>query len=313
MWDELLRTFRAARLLVTFEVQRDGPAPEFPGAAFRGAFGRALRAATCATGYATCTGCPLTARCGYGYLFETHVPETSLRMRRYPFAPHPFVLRPPPASAEWKSGATLSLEIVLFGRGADYLPFVLFALGAMGADGVGPARIPLRLVAADLDGQPRRRIYDGDALAPGPYGIPAAELVRTEPASDLTLRFVSPARIVHGGVLARELPLHIVVRSLLRRVTSLAYFHERLDLDVDFVEMIERAERVPARSAALSWVDQRRHSARQGRAQTLGGAVGEVTYTGVPHELATLLAVGELTHVGKGTAFGLGRYERRPL
>jgi CRISPR/Cas system endoribonuclease Cas6 (RAMP superfamily) len=43
----------------------------------------------------------------------------------------------------------------------------------------------------------------------------------------------------------------------------------------------------------------------------LGGLTGEVEYADVPGDLAALLALGELTHVGKATVFGFGRYERR--
>lgn len=311
MLDEMLFKFRVARVAATLEVGADGRAPVFPGAAFRGALGRALRRVSCSTGYPSCHGCPLTARCAYGYLFETHVPQSAARMRLYPFAPHPMVLRPPDDCAEWRAGDLVHLELLLFGRGIDYLPFVLYALGVAGEDGIGPDRVPLRLVRADLVGASPRPLYDGATLAPGPYGVPLGREVARSAAGDVRLALLAPVRIVHEGNLARELPLHVLARALLRRAASLAYFHEGLTLDLDFAGIIERARSVPVRDARLSWRDQRRHSARQGRAQVLGGAVGDVTYVGVPADIAELLSLGELTHVGKGTAFGLGRYERR--
>jgi hypothetical protein len=212
---------------------------------------------------------------------------------------------------EWREGANLLLEVILFGRGTDYLPFVLYALQEMGREGVGPERTPLLLRSADLLSQRPRRIYEGLSLAPGPYASPASLLVAGGAEGDLRLSFVTPTRIVFGGELARDLPLHVVARALLRRVSSLAHFHEGIELDLDFAGLVERASRVPTRAARLSWVDEHRHSARQGRAQTLGGAIGEVDYAGVPAEIGDLLALGELCHVGKATAFGFGRLERR--
>ena len=38
----------------------------------------------------------------------------------------------------------------------------------------------------------------------------------------------------------------------------------------------------------------------------MGGLVGRVTYEGDLHDYLTLLAMGELVHVGKGTVFGNG-------
>jgi hypothetical protein len=310
-WDLLFRRFRVARVGVRLRALGDGPAPPFPGAALRGSFGRALRRAACATGAPSCEGCPLAARCAYGYLFETPVPAESVRMRRYPYAPHPMVLRPPAAVPSWRAGDAVDLELVLFGRGIDYLPFALYALGEMAREGLGPARVPLHLERADLLGARPVPLYDGATLAPGPHGRAVADEVDGARGGEMALAFVSPTRIVFGGAPARELPFHVVVRSLLRRVSSLAYFHEGVHLDLDFADLVARAARVPLCDARLRWVDQRRHSARQGRPLVMGGAVGEVRYGEVPDDLAPLVALGALTHVGKGTAFGMGQYQRR--
>lgn len=311
MWSHLLERLRVARVRASFRAAADGAAPPFPGASFRGALGRALRQAACATGMPSCVGCPLTARCAYGYLFETHVPAASARMRLYPYAPHPMVLRPPPAIEAWREGDEVDLEVILFGRGIDYLPYLLYALGEMGRAGVGPERVPLEIRSADLLGPNARRIYDGATLAAGDCARPARAHLSGPPRADERLVFLSPARVQYRGEPARDLPAHVLARALARRLASLAYFHEGIEIEADFRALLERARAVPTRSSRLAWREQYRASARQGRPHPLGGAVGEVTYADVPPEIGTLFALGELTHVGKGTSFGLGRYERR--
>jgi CRISPR/Cas system endoribonuclease Cas6 (RAMP superfamily) len=41
----------------------------------------------------------------------------------------------------------------------------------------------------------------------------------------------------------------------------------------------------------------------------LGGIIGEVVYEGDLTNFVPLLKIGELTHIGKNTTFGLGKYE----
>ena len=56
------------------------------------------------------------------------------------------------------------------------------------------------------------------------------------------------------------------------------------------------------------WRDWRRYSSRQRQEMVLGGVVGEVALRGELAPFAELLAVGQWTHLGKNTSFGLGRY-----
>jgi hypothetical protein len=69
-----------------------------------------------------------------------------------------------------------------------------------------------------------------------------------------------------------------------------------------------RAQAVATRSADPRWVDWERYSARQDTRMTLGGFLGTATFEGDLAPFAPFLRVGEVVHVGKGTAFGLGRY-----
>jgi CRISPR/Cas system endoribonuclease Cas6 (RAMP superfamily) len=41
----------------------------------------------------------------------------------------------------------------------------------------------------------------------------------------------------------------------------------------------------------------------------MGGFVGEITFQGELEQFLPFIALGEYIHVGKGTSFGLGKYE----
>ncbi|HBZ54140.1 MAG TPA: hypothetical protein DEO88_01940, partial [Syntrophobacteraceae bacterium] len=113
--------------------------------------------------------------------------------------------------------------------------------------------------------------------------------------------------------LVQEPEFHHLIRALLRRLSSLSYFHCDMKLDLDFRGLIERSQSIRKTSSALSWHDWERYSSRQKQRMTLGGFVGSATFAGDFHEFLPLLAWGEVLHVGKAASFGLGRYEIRGL
>ncbi|MBU2578468.1 CRISPR system precrRNA processing endoribonuclease RAMP protein Cas6, partial [Patescibacteria group bacterium] len=43
----------------------------------------------------------------------------------------------------------------------------------------------------------------------------------------------------------------------------------------------------------------------------MGGFMGEITFEGDIDPFMHLIKAGEILHVGKGTSFGLGKYEMR--
>lgn len=58
----------------------------------------------------------------------------------------------------------------------------------------------------------------------------------------------------------------------------------------------------------MQWHDWERYSSRQRATMTLGGLAGTITYEGPIGRSLPLLRLGEVTHAGKGTSFGLGQY-----
>jgi CRISPR/Cas system endoribonuclease Cas6 (RAMP superfamily) len=59
----------------------------------------------------------------------------------------------------------------------------------------------------------------------------------------------------------------------------------------------------------LYWHDWERYSNRQETRMKMGGFMGEITYEGDFEPFLPYIRLGEYMHVGKGSSFGLGRYE----
>jgi len=91
-----------------------------------------------------------------------------------------------------------------------------------------------------------------------------------------------------------------------------SYFHCGKELKVDFRNLIEKAKKVKKEDSNLGWYDWQRYSARQNTRMLLGGFIGKVTFSfdGVePEQFLPLVLLGSYIHIGKGTSFGLGKYE----
>src|SRR5437016_10692450 len=69
--------------------------PPYKGSTLRGAFGSVFKETVCFVDHRDCDRCILKLKCAYPYIFDTPIPEGSVRMRKYERAPHPFVIDPP--------------------------------------------------------------------------------------------------------------------------------------------------------------------------------------------------------------------------
>jgi hypothetical protein len=122
-----------ARYRLEFATAGQPRLPAYAGSAWRGALGHSLRRTVCVTRLPTCTGCLLVGSCAYPYVFETPPPPQAQKMRRYTAAPHPFVLEVPCPDGTGED-LPYRLGLVLFGRGNQYLPYLVQALQQAGEE-----------------------------------------------------------------------------------------------------------------------------------------------------------------------------------
>ena len=247
-------------------------------------------------------------------------------LRKYPAAPHPFVIEPPLDPRRlWEPGEEITFGLVLIGRGIDYLPYFIYGFEELGRLGIGTGKGTYSLVrvAGEADHGARdgwKAIYAGDrgVLTDGFRVRTGREAGNDhehahDTISRVAMQFLTPARLKFESHLADTLEFHILIRNLLRRLSTLSYFHCGQRLELDFKGLIERAKRVAKVKSTLRWVDWERYSARQQTAMLMGGLVGSVTFEGSVGEFLPFLRLGEWVHVGKGTVMGLGLYELRVL
>jgi len=197
----------------------------------------------------------------------------------------------------------------------DYLPYFVYSFHELGKIGIGrnKGKFSLQKVTSKrLQGNEEVPIYNEEARVLNASNPPFTwpEIVEQDPPERVRISFLTPTRIKYRNRLTKDAEFHVFFRNLLRRISLLSYFHcgYRLN-DSGFKELIERAKGIRATAHALYWNDWERWSNRQGTRMKLGGFMGEVLYEGDLRPFWPYIRLGEYVHVGKGSSFGLGRYE----
>jgi hypothetical protein len=295
-----------------FYFESTGPyrLPEYPGSAWRGAFGHALKRTVCVVRNTPCNQCLLKNACAYSYIFETPPPDGTEKMRKYTATPHPFVLRfPDNASLE----AHYCLDVTLFGHGQRFFPYIVHALQSAGQEGIGGHRQIFELLKIDdidLQGS-AQTIYQNGELQPQQQAISPS--VPPMPAQ-IELTFHSPLRIKQDqkNLSTGDFNFGALFSTLLRRISMISYFHTDAPLETDFAGLAAKARTVQFARQQLKWYDWTRYSSRQQTEMNMGGVVGHVVLdTSGLEDFWPYLWLGQWTHVGKATSMGMGAYSIR--
>ncbi len=294
--------------------QTEAILPPFKGSTFRGVFGRALKSVVCALKRQACETCLLQNQCIYPQVFENLPSAKAPAAGNVVPPPHPFVIEPPSTrQTRFQKGDTFDFNLLLLGPVNRNIVYFIYALEKMGAMGVGKyingsrGRFSLEKVKAG-----RRILY-----------LPAEEKLRdVQPAVDITLdhavikspvqwikiSFETPLRIKYQSRFINRLPFHVLVRAMLRRASSLFDCFSDGEPELDYRGLVKRAESVKIESADIRWHDRRRYSARQETGMMMGGLIGTVTYRGQISEFMPIIDFCSKVHLGKQTAFGLGKF-----
>lgn len=309
--------FRLARYRFTLRLEQPWEVYGWAGSVLRGAFAWAFKRVTCVVRHRDCSRCLLHSQCAYTYLCETTPPADAQVLRKLTALPRPFVLEPPLAG-RLPNPLSFSFGLVLIGRAIEYLPYFVLAFLELGQRGLGKQRVKYQVEAVTAE-RPKGGIVpiyaaEDEVLHDAEVAFTAADLharacrLHTSPPYHLTLHFLTPTRLKFAGHSVPCIEFHHLIRALLRRLSSLCYFHCGTAWEVDFRGLIAQAGEIRTARADLEWVPQRRYSHRQERMVKIGGFVGSITFAGDLTPFFPLLVAGEWVHVGKGCVMGLGRY-----
>jgi len=303
----------------------------FKGSAIRGAWQSYISRAYCGAPPAVkatpehqdiCPVCYLTSR------------DTGSESRR------PFALRPPLSrQTHYEPGERFQFTFSLFGQNTIFLlPYVALALHEVG-DTFGLGRYQ-----RELDGRGRYRLLRMDAFDPhtGREQVIMPEGTRTVNFPNLpvtaehiaqraqrlttilsayegrlTLRFLTPLRLIHQNALMRRFQFLPFLQRLIERLFALGQhygqhptWYERDALRTYVGELLPLAETVKVVRDELIWWDVKGYSSRLKKYHYLGGLIGEIVLAAPDWApLLPLLLWGESVQLGKNVVKGGGWYE----
>lgn len=314
----MIDKFRFTKYEVIFIAGKDGlDLPPYKGSTLRGGFGNAFLRIACAQRHSICKDCLLKITCPYVYIFETTPPPGAQALSNYEAIPRPFIIEPPlEAKTYYAPGEPLIFNLTLFGKAIEYLPYFIVSFKELSKHGLGKGRreITLNMInAVNPRTCQKETIYSNtdNMIKPTRYEITGGHLLtKNFPESkEVTVNFKTVTRLKFADQFVERIEFHILIRNLLRRISSLAYFHHDWEVEADFKGLIDRALSIEIIKDGTRWVDWERYSSRQDSRINLGGVMGEVVYRGDMGEYLPLLELGQYTHVGKAAVFGMGWYE----
>ncbi|VEN73375.1 conserved hypothetical protein [Candidatus Desulfarcum epimagneticum] len=288
--------------------------PRYKGSTFRGVFGLALKRVVCALKRQDCKDCILKKRCVYARIFES-VDPVLLPDGRVIHSPlRPFVIEPPPTETRrFPPGAHFDFSLLLFGETNHNLPYFIYAFDRMGKTGIGSpvsgkrGRFSLKTVSSRnhvIFSHESQQLDMENAFVDMDIG----EARQTHDVSRVKITLETPLRFKRDNRLSADLPFPVFTRIMLRRANMLFHCHAQGPPPMDYPGLLDRAGDVVISRSSLRWFDWLRYSGRQAKEMRMGGVIGNIVYEGNLTEYMPLMDFCKKVHLGKQTAFGLGKF-----
>ena len=301
-------SLKYGRYRLTNVLKTPAQLPSYKGSTFRGAFGGALKKVVCAVRKQECDDCLLRERCVYARTFERFGDDHSYNQAA---KPHPYLIEPPlEEKRDYAAGDSFDFDLILLGEFNDYLPYYIYAFEQMGLQGIGK-RINGKRASFELLRVCHREqeIYNHEQRQLQPnITIDQLQIAATDKIQGiLQVECVTPLRLKTNNRFSTAITFDILVRAMLRRISSTFNCYGDGEPDIDYRGLVAAAREIKVCDYQLHWQDWKRYSNRQEQSMLMGGHVGTITFSGDMSPFLPLLELAQKLHIGKQTAFGLGK------
>jgi hypothetical protein len=297
-----------ARIVVTLRLE-SGITDPYVLFSLKSMFRDAFRRTVCHSG-GGCDGCTFRADCPHQAVFAQDLTADPAALKRHQKPPLPFVFQIPLVTTPSKEGQEAELGLVVVGTAMSHVrEFCLSLLSLFRDDGWSCfAKASVAQIESEGCSGSRNLLMskDGELSLAGFATISAEDLTALNilPSDRVTVRVVTPLRLLTEGRPVTEFSFSPFIRSLLRRISSLAYYYCDSVLDLDYKRLARLADSIVVKEHIFSWTEW-----GKGR---LTGLTGSGTVEGELADFHLLLLLGEYLNCGKDATFGMGRYQTVP-
>lgn len=209
----------------------------------------------------------------------------------------------------FSKGDILQFQLILFGKTIVYFNQYLQAVFALGQVGIGKKHA--RFTICQVTNTKGIPILDGNNVYMRYYQVTTLgnyvkyRLERWKDTGDYCeIVFHTPLTQKFKGEFLRKFDMEAIIKAVKRRLYILACFE-----NIESQKWYEETIGIPTMIAQNSRnVQVARYSSRQDSKMLLKGIEGSIQIEGISDEILQILLAGEITHIGKNTSFGFGRY-----
>jgi hypothetical protein len=270
-------------------------------------FAVACKGVACRRPTLACERCSDRDGCAWHLVFGQGLAADPAALKRHQKPPLPFVFSLPLANAADNAPEAIECGLVVVGRAISCLEMLLEGFAELLER--DSCQVPGEIIRVDaLDYQGECRILGDGARVTRPENLAvlsAAGMVESRPweCSHLTISLRSPLKLSADGRQYTRFYFSLFARSLMRRISSLAYYYGDCELDNDFRDLSRQAETIVCSADGFCY------GTPMGMGKKLSGIMGSGSFDGDFNGLMPFLVLGTLVHVGKGASYGMGRYE----
>lgn len=250
----------------------------------------------------------------YEAFFQPFVSVDPIARQKHQKPAPPYVMSMPiQGSLPVDAGDQLPCEVLFLGTGVPLIHVFLRSLAHLGHLGLsaGEGRFEVADVSALGLNQPEVTVWrQGEPMMALPCTVEPLSwhLCPDGPVEALTLRFMTPTRLLVAGRPLRKPRFDQLFPFMLRRVTSMLHAHAGVDVCPDAVAFFALARQLTLLESDLVWQDWRALKGPQG--MQVGGFLGSMRLSGPElDDLYWIVAAASMFGLGKAAATGAGRFE----
>jgi CRISPR-associated endoribonuclease Cas6 len=264
-------------------------------------FAAACRNNCCRWPERDCCSCSRQASCSWNLVFGQNLSSDPSALKRFQKPPLPFMFTFPSLHDPADGSTVIECGLVVIGQAIPCLDLLL--------EGFREILLPLAAEVLLVGTRDYQGIVHplGDGIGINyPENLVVLSIndlsdARVWAESCLHIRLITPLRLFEDGRLLGHFNFSRFARSLLRRVSSLAYYYGAYEFACDYKELSRQAD-------AVICTDNHFVRATE-RSRKTAGLMGDGRFRGDFGGLLPFLVAGLYIHAGKGSSFGMGAYE----